>query len=37
MVIPGGVRLQEFAPDKYVDDYSRLAEEKENGEDSESY
>ena len=37
MVIPGGVRLQEFAPDKYVDDYSRLLEEKENGEDSEAH
>jgi len=38
MVIPGGVKLQEFGPDKYVDNYSKIMEEKdkeenENGED----
>ena len=25
MIMKGGVKLSEFAPDKYVDDYSRLA------------
>ena len=27
MVIPGGVRLQEFGPDKYVDDASKMMDE----------
>jgi len=36
MVIPGGVKLQEFGPDKYVDDYSRQLEEKDKeGEEGE--